>query len=201
MTTGALQRAIRQASSRARETHHCDLCQQPVPAEHRHLLDTADSVVLCTCQVCSLLFNLSAASDGHYRLVPDRRVPLHDIDAARLGVPVGLAFFVVQADSSVLAHYPSPAGATRWQIEPQAWRDVAAGCANLGGLADQVEALLVNTTGHRREAWIVPLDDCYRLVAIVRREWKGITGGDRVGHEIGEFFDELWRQYGRYPGR
>jgi hypothetical protein len=201
LTTGALQRTIRQAAGRAPDPQHCDLCQQPVQAEHRHLLDTDATEVLCSCQACSLLFNRSAASDGHYRLLPDRRVALHDIDAARLGVPVGLAFFVVQPDRSVLAHYPSPGGATRWQIEPRAWRDVVAGCPDLGGLADQVEALLVDTTGQRREAWIVPLDDCYRLVAIVRREWKGITGGDRVGNEIGEFFDELRRRYGQYPGR
>jgi hypothetical protein len=123
------------------------------------------------------------------------------VDPGVLGVPVGLAFFVVQPDGTVLAHYPSPAGATRWEIDPEAWRAVVRDCPVLTDLAPRVEALLVNTTGDRREEWLVPVDDCYRLVAIVRREWTGLTGGDRVGPEIERFFDELGRRYGQHPGR
>jgi hypothetical protein len=75
------------------------------------------------------------------------------------------------------------------------------GAAALAGLEPQVEALLINNTGGRREAWIVPVDDCYRLVAIVRREWRGLTGGDRVRPGIEGFFDELRRRHGQHPGR
>lgn len=194
MSTGALRRAIRRADTQAApgaDTPRCEICRQAVMPGHRHLLDTATGELLCSCQACSLLFSRPAASEGHYQLLPERREPLTGVDSARLGVPVGLAFFVVQADAAVLAHYPSPAGATRWEIDPVAWQDVLARCPALGTLAPQVEALLVNTTSGRREAWIVPLDDCYRLVAIVRREWEGLTGGDRVGPEIGRFFDEI----------
>jgi hypothetical protein len=202
MSSGALERVIRRAGTRRREAQeHCDLCRQPVTSGHRHLLDTGSGEVLCTCQACSILFGRAAASDGHYRLLPDRRVPLAGVSAARLGVPVGLAFFIIQPDGAVLAHYPSPAGATRWQVEASAWQDVISGCPALAGLVPQVEALLINTTGHRREAWLVPIDDCYRLVAVVRREWKGLTGGDRIRPEIERFFDELRRQYGQHPGR
>jgi hypothetical protein len=202
MTSRALERVIRRAGTRQRDPDdHCDLCSHPVPAEHRHLLDIGSAEVLCTCQACSILFDRPAASDGHYRLVPDRRIPLPAVDAARLGVPVGLAFFIAQPDGTVLAHYPSPGGATKWQIEPGAWQQVTSGCPAVTGLVPQVEALLVNTTGGRREAWLVPIDDCYRLVAIVRREWQGITGGDRVEPEIERFFEQLRRRHGQHPGR
>jgi hypothetical protein len=200
--SGALQRVIQRAASRRPDAgEHCDLCSEPLTSGHGHLLDTGSDEMLCACRACSILFSRPAAGDGRYRLVPDRRVPLPGVDAARLGVPVGLAFFVPQQDGAVLAHYPSPAGATRWQVEPGTWQGVVSGTPALAGLEPQVEALLIDTTGDRREAWIVPLDDCYRLVAIVRREWQGLTGGDRVRPAIEGFFDELRRQHGQYPGR
>jgi Family of unknown function (DUF5947) len=201
-STGALERAIRRAGTRRRDAQeHCELCREPVGDEHRHLLDTDSGEVLCACTACSILFNRDAASNGHYRLLPDRRLRVSGVDPGVLGVPVGLAFFVVQPGGTVLAHYPSPAGATRWEIDPEAWRAVVRDSPVLADLAPRVEALLVNTTGDRREEWLVPIDDCYRLVAIVRREWTGLTGGDRVGPEIERFFDELGRRYGQHPGR
>jgi Family of unknown function (DUF5947) len=201
-STGALERVIRRAGTRRRDTReHCELCREPVPEEHRHLLDVDSGEVLCACRACSILFDREAAGNGRYRLLPDRRLRLSGIDPAVLGVPVGLAFFVVQPGGEVLAHYPSPAGATRWEIDPEAWRAVVRDCPVLADLAPRMEALLVNTTGDRREEWLVPVDDCYRLVAVVRREWTGLTGGDRVGPEIEGFFDELGRRYGQHPGR
>jgi hypothetical protein len=202
VSAGALERVIRRAGTRRRDAQeHCDLCSEPVPEEHRHLIDTDSDEVLCACRACSLLFDRDVASNGHYRLLPERRQRLAGVDPRGLGVPVGLAFFVRQPDSAVLAHYPSPGGATQWEIDAEAWQTVVRACAELAALVPRVEALLVNTTGDRREAWLVPVDDCYRLVAIVRREWAGLTGGDRVGPEIERFFDELGRRYGQDPGR
>jgi hypothetical protein len=197
MKTSALEQVIRRADERARSAaQRCEMCLEPIASEHRHLLDTdaADTgaaALLCACQACSILFNRAAASRGHYRLVPQRRLPLRGVDPAPLGVPVGLAFFVVRADGVVQAHYPSPAGATRWQVELDAWRRAVAECPPLDELEPDVEALLVDTTGNRRIAWLVPIEDCYRLVAVVRREWKGLSGGDRVRPQIEHFFNDL----------
>ncbi|MCF6521946.1 DUF5947 family protein [Streptomyces sp. JJ36] len=195
MTTGALERVIRRARSGRSGTsgpaEHCDLCRAPVADGHRHLLDTESGEALCACRACSLLFTRDAASEGHYRLIPERRVRLDPVPTDGLGVPVGLAYFVPRADGAVIAHYPSPAGATQWEADPAAWRDVVAACPALESLTADVEALLVNTARGRREQWIVPVDDCFRLVAVVRREWRGLSGGDRVWPEIERFFTEL----------
>jgi hypothetical protein len=51
--------------------------------------------------------------------------------------------------------------------------------------------LLVNTTRDADEHWIVPIDDCYRLVAVIRREWRGLSGGSRVWPAIDGFFQAL----------
>ncbi|MFR9673291.1 DUF5947 family protein [Streptomyces sp. TR06-5] len=192
MTAGALQRVVRRAGERrARASERCDLCSVPVLQEHRHLLDTERDEVLCACRPCSLLFVKEAASRGHFRLMPERRVRVEPVPTKALGVPVGLAYFVPRRAGGVTAHYPSPAGPARWEIEAREWQDVVAGLPQLGTLEPEVEALLVNTARGREEHWIVPLDDCYRMVAVVRREWRGLSGGSRVWPEIDRFFAEL----------
>ena len=112
-----------------------------------------------------------------------------------LGVPVGLAFFVPRSGGTVEAYYPSPGGPTRWEVDAAAWRDVVARCPQLADLAPEVEALLVNTTRGHHEHWLVPIDDCFALVAIVRREWRGLSGGARVWPEIDRFFAALTERF------
>ena len=192
--TDPLARVIRRARRRDPMGERCDLCAVDLPDEHRHLLDTDLHEIRCVCQACSMLFHREAASDGHYRLVPRRRLRLPELSTEGLGVPVGLAFFVPRDGDTVDAHYPSPAGPTRWEVDPEAWRAVVACCAQLADLTPEVEALLVNTTRERQEHWLVPIDDCFALVALVRREWRGLSGGPRVWPEIDRFFAALTEQ-------
>ncbi|GAA4155397.1 DUF5947 family protein [Actinomadura keratinilytica] len=193
MTAGALQRAIRRrADGLGRGSgERCDLCGAGVPDAHAHLLDERQDHLLCACRACGLLFEREAAGRGHYLLVPDRRVRLSGVPAAELGVPVGLAFFVRGTDGAVRAHYPSPAGATRCEVDPGRWRRVAEACEPLRSMRPAVEALLVNTVRGADEQWLVPIDECYRLVAVVRGSWKGLSGGREVWPEIDRFFAGL----------
>ncbi|HLI37789.1 MAG TPA: DUF5947 family protein [Streptosporangiaceae bacterium] len=190
--TGALGRVIRRAALRQPDdAQRCDLCGVPVPDAHPHLLDERHGEPLCACRPCALLFEREEADRGHYRLVPGRRVRLAGISPADLGVPVGLAFFVCQPGGGVTAHYPSPAGATRWELASGAWQRAVQRCEPLRSMRPGVEALLVNTAHGSDEQWLVPIDDCYRLVALVRREWKGLSGGRQVWAEVGRFFADL----------
>jgi Family of unknown function (DUF5947) len=194
LTSGALERVIRKAATRQPrpQQERCELCGEPLAPSHRHVLDTRSrELLLCACYACSVLFNRDEASEGHYRLVPDRRIRLDGLSPAALGVPVGLAFFVKQSDGPVVAHYPSPAGATRWETDPAAWEATAAQHPVLAGLLPDVEAVLVNTARGKQDAWLVPIDVCYRLVAIVRQTWRGLSGGDQVWPAIERFFEEL----------
>ena len=45
-----------------------------------------------------------------------------------------------------------------------------------------------------RGHWIVPIDECYALVGLIRTRWRGLTGGAEVWGEIGRFFEELDRR-------
>jgi hypothetical protein len=219
VTASGLERAIRRAAARQQPasaeaaddrpaTHgsapgaavqRCQLCLAPVTDRHAHLLDTEAGELLCSCHACTILFNRQQASRGHYRLVPSRRVRLSGLSPQVLGVPVGLAFFVRRPDDQVTAHYPSPAGATRWEIDPGAWDRARAACTALSDLEPDVEAVLVHTARGRNETWLVPIDECYRLVAIVRQHWQGMSGGDRVWQEIDTFFAGL--QDGKASGQ
>jgi hypothetical protein len=179
---------------------HCELCGRPVPVEHRHVLDLRSRDMLCACRPCSILFERDAAGGGHYRLVPERRLCLDDFELSdleweQLQIPVEMAFFFhSSAEQRVMAFYPSPMGPTESQLELTAWNEVERANPVLADMQPDVEALLVNRARGARRQWLVPIDDCYRLVALIRTRWRGFTGGKEVWFELERFFDDLDRR-------
>ena len=175
----------------------CDLCAAPVPPGHRHLVDLEDRRMLCACRACALLFDSTAAGGGHLRLLPTRRRRLEDFvldDAGweRLRIPVEMAFFFRNtAAERVSAFYPSPAGPTESLLELEAWTELEAANPVLTELEPDVEALLVSRAKTMREHWLVPIDDCYELVGVIRTRWRGFGGGEEVWTEIDRFFNDL----------
>lgn len=189
----ALRRVVRRRLEVSPPGQRCDMCTASVPEQHRHLLDTQRDELLCACRACALLFERDHAGNGHYRLVPEhrRRLPLPDTELGSVGVPVGLAFFVTGPDGKAVAHYPSPAGATRWEVTDETWQRIVELWPPVRDMTPQVEALLVNTSRGARDSWIVPIDDCYRLVALVRTHWQGLSGGSTVWPAVSGFFARL----------
>jgi hypothetical protein len=183
----------------------CDLCSEPVPAEHRHLADLSSRRLMCVCRACALLFDRDAAGGGHYRLLPERRLRLDGFRLSealwdRLRIPVGMAFFFREGESGrVTAFYPSPMGATESLLELDAWSEIEAQNPVLADMAPDVEALLVDRSGDEPGHWLVPLDDCYELVGLIRTRWRGLGGGAEVWRGIEEFFARLDRQAKRAP--
>jgi hypothetical protein len=195
-----LGRLARRPTAAQIEQEHCDLCSAPIPADHRHLLDLTKRELRCTCRACSLLFDREAAARDHYRLVPDRRLRLADfeLDDAlwdALHIPVDMAFFYDDtAAQRVVAFYPSPMGATESQLELRAWTQLEQRNPVLGDLQPDVEALLVNRARGARDHWLVPIDECYSLVGLIRTNWKGLTGGREVWDQLARFFEGLDRR-------
>lgn len=178
-------------------SERCDLCAEPIPPEHRHVLELSTRELQCVCPPCRLLFERPAAGGESFRLVPERRWHIADFDLsdpawAGLRIPVGMAFFVQSsAAQRVVAYYPSPAGPTESLLELTAWDEIAAANPVLAGMAGDVEALLVNRAKGTRDHWLAPVDDCYELVGLIRTHWKGLSGGDEVWAEIEGFFARL----------
>lgn len=175
----------------------CELCGRPLADPHRHLLDLEAGQLRCVCRACALLFDRPAAGAGHYRLVPERRLALPDLVLGddqweRLRIPVDMAyFFDSSAAGRTVAFYPSPMGATESRLELPAWQELAAANPVLATLTPDVEALLVNRSRGARRQWLVPIDDCYRLVAVIRQRWRGLSGGREVWSELERFFAAL----------
>jgi hypothetical protein len=207
MSPSRLRAVARRASQeREAELEHCDLCGEPIPPEHRHLLDLRSRELMCACRACKILFDRGAAGGGHFRLVPDRRLRLADFqldDVAweELRLPVEMAFFFHSSDAGrVVAYYPSPAGPTESLLELEAWEQIVADNPVLESMEADVEALLVNRARGARQVFLVPIEDPYRLVALIRTRWRGLTGGREVWEEIGRFYDGLDRR-ARRAGR
>jgi hypothetical protein len=193
---GLAQRAVEE---RQATLEQCELCREVIPPNHRHLLDLSSGELMCACQACKILFDRKEAGAGHYRLVPDRRLAIEDFRLddeswAALEIPVDMAFFFHSTRAErVSAFYPSPAGPTESLLRFEAWKDIEAANPILGSLEPDVEALLVNRARGAREYFLVPIDDPYRLVALIRGRWRGLTGGQEVWEEIEGFFAELSR--------
>jgi hypothetical protein len=58
-------------------------------------------------------------------------------------------------------------------------------------LEPDVEALLVNRVRDSRDYYIAPIDECYKLVGLIRANWRGLSGGQEVWQEIDRFFSDL----------
>ncbi len=185
------------APAAAPQQERCDLCGEPLPPGHRHLVEVDTRRMLCACRACALLFDRPAASAGRLRLLPTRRerldgFALDDAGWARLQIPVEMAFFFhSSAAGRVVALYPSPLGATESLLELEAWEELAAANPALRELEPDVEALLVCRARGLREHWRVPIDDCYRLTGLIRTRWRGFGGGEELWSALERFFDDL----------
>ncbi len=197
MSTG-LRRFLVESSAPVVE--HCELCATPVPPEHPHLVQVTERRMLCACGPCGFLFSNSGAGKGEYRRIPDRYLadPGFTLSGAQwdeLQIPVGMAFFLHNSSqSTIVACYPSPAGATESELTLDAWSSGVGSSALAAQLAPDVEALLVRRggpAGGADECLLVPIDACYRLVGLVRMHWRGFDGGTEAWRAIDGFFDDL----------
>ena len=198
MTDGGAIRELRRLANRqlepaAAEEERCDLCSSTIPADHRHLLHVEERRIVCTCETCRALF----AGDGPYRPTGSRTVWLDGFDLpdelwASFRIPIGLAFFFESsAAGEVVAFYPSPAGTTECELDLGPWESLVAANPVLEGLEPDAEALIVNRLAGAHQHSIVPIDECYRLVGLVRMSWEGISGGAQIETAVAGFFAEL----------
>ncbi len=186
---------LRQYARPAPVRERCELCSLDLPEEHDHLVEPAVRRLVCACTACAILFSDSSA--GKYRRVPRRKefLPdfrLTDVQWEGLQLPIELAFFMHSTPiGRIIAMYPSPAGATEALPPPDAWAAIVDDNPVLRKLEPDVEALLANRVGQAREYYRVGIDECYKLVGLIRMHWRGFSGGAEVWNEIAGFFAGL----------
>jgi hypothetical protein len=176
------------------------MCNVPLSQAHQHLLEPVNRKLTCACEACAILF--TGGSEARYRRVPRRVSYLSDFRLTdtkwdRLMMPINMAFFFRNTPQGrIVALYPSPAGATESLLPLDAWDEIEADNPVLREMEPDVEALLVNRIGSSRgfsraEYFLAPIDECYRLVGVIRSRWQGLSGGTEVWREIGLFFNEM----------
>jgi Family of unknown function (DUF5947) len=174
---------------------HCDLCGLALPAEHSHLLEAATRKLVCSCEACAILF--SGQQGGRYRRVPRDIDSLSDFQLSdeqweELHLPINLTFFVKSTPAQrVLALYPSPAGAVESLLAFESWQALVEQNPVLNDLESDVEALLVNRMKGERAYFRTPIDECFKLVGLIRIHWRGLSGGTEVWDEVARFFTSL----------
>ena len=186
----------------------CEMCSRELASEHAHLLETANRKLICACEACAILF--SGNQNLKFKRVPrDVRFlsdfRLTDAQWDSLMIPIEMAFLYYSTPhGKVVAYYPSPAGPTESLLSLNTWNDVIQENAILNELRTDVEALLVNRVGAGRgvkpEYYVVPIDECYKLVGLIRMHWRGLSGGTEVWREVGQFFAELKAKAGAPNG-
>jgi len=173
----------------------CELCGLALPAEHPHLVELSKQRLACACAACAILFDNQ--SGARYRRVP-RRVRyladfrLDEVQWDGLKLPINLAFFFNSgAAGKMLVYYPSPAGPTESLLDFESWAEIERANPVLIEMEPDVEALLVNRIGEAREYYLAPIDECYKLIGLIRSNWRGLSGGTEVWAEIERFFASL----------
>jgi hypothetical protein len=188
---------FREPKKRPRPGEVCDMCAEPIPDEHSHVVNIETRNLMCTCRGCYLLFTHEGAAQGKYRVVPDRYLKdpsfaLTEADWQAMEIPVKIAFFFHNSSlGKIAAFYPSPGGATESLLPPDAWARFMEGNHLFGALTPDVEAVIARGVEGGFECLLVPIDAAYELVGLVRLHWKGFHGGAEAHAAIDAFFASL----------
>lgn len=180
---------------RAAAAERCEMCSIVLAAEHQHLIEPVGRQLVCACDACAILF--SGQAEMKYRRVPRRIRYLADFQLTdaqwdSLMLPIHLAFlFKSTPEGKTVALYPSPAGPTESLLGLDTWDEITQENPILKEMEPDTEALLVNRVGSTREHYLVPIDECYKLVGLIRAHWRGLSGGAEVWKEIERFFAGL----------
>jgi Family of unknown function (DUF5947) len=182
------------------DAERCELCGATLGAGHQHLLEPSVRRIWCSCDPCAILF--SERQGARFRRIPRDILFLSDFrltDAQweSLHLPIDLAFFVQSSTAGrVLALYPGPAGATESLLTLETWQDLISENPIVRQFTPDVEALLVNRLGEMRQHFRVPIDECYKLVGLIRTHWHGLSGGTQAWAAINGFFAGLRERAG-----
>lgn len=195
----ALRRLGTRPSPEARpaQAEVCELCGVEVGPSHGHVADLEHQRLLCACRPCHLLFTGAGAGGGRFRALPItvRRVEGVAISEGQwddLQIPVDLVFVFRQASADHhAACYPGPGGATESLLDLSSWDAVQEANPVLRTVEADVEAVLLRRSAAGIECYLVPIDVCYALVGLVRRDWVGLGGGKEVWRAIEAFFADL----------
>src|SRR5580704_6486170 len=197
--------SLRRFARKRTAVERCEMCSQELAHDHEHLVEPTNRKLICACGACAILFEGQAGTK--YKRVPCQVLFLRDFQLTDaqwdgLMVPIEMVFFFHSSPhGKIIALYPSPAGPTESLLSLETWADIVQSNPILNEMEADVTALLVNRIGLGRssktaEYYLVPIDECYKLVGLIRVHWHGLSGGTEVWREITAFFAALRKRAG-----
>ena len=108
-------------------------------------------------------------------------------------IPIEMVFlFRSTSADRLIAIYPrAQRKPPNRQVILEAWSQLIAANPVLADFHPDVEALLVNRTNGAREYYRVSIDRCYSLVGLIRKHWRGLSGGAEAWDAIDGYFARL----------
>jgi hypothetical protein len=186
--------ALRRFAHSRPDLERCELCGTELDEIHPHLLNRESRKFVCACEACAILF--CGQERAKFLRIPRRllrleRFAFDELEWDSMTLPINMAFFLRRPGGETTALYPSPAGAMTSEIELLRWNELFAREPVLQAVEPEVEALLVNRIANPPLYFVAPIDVCYRLVGLIRTQWRGLSGGPDVWRAIAEFFARL----------
>ena len=192
--------ALKRLARPAAAIERCELCGIELVPEHQHLLEPLGRKLVCACTACALLFDGQIGTK--FRRVPRRvrflsNFQLTDAQWDGLFIPINMAFFFHSTPAGkIVALYPSPGGATESTLTLDTWGEIVERNTVLASMEPDVEALLVKRLSRgdgagSPEYYLAPIDQCYKLVGLLRANWHGLSGGSQVWQAVEAFFKQL----------
>jgi hypothetical protein len=195
---------LRRFARRRSSEEVCEFCSQDLAPQHQHLVEPPTRRLICVCDACAVLF---PGGQARYKRVPRalRFLPdfrMTDAQWDSLLIPIEMAFFYDSSQAGrIVALYPSPGGPTESLLALDTWQEIVRDNIVLTGMEQDVEALVANRlgtgggagahAGRTPEYYILPIDECFRLVGLIRLHWKGLSGGAEVWEQMGRFFSDV----------
>ena len=177
---------------RATPSGTCELCPIGIGEDHRHLLHLVERRIVCVCETCWS----TRSGDPEFRPPGSRTLVLDDFDMTdevwqSFGIPIGLTFLCAR----VSAAGSSPSTRAR-RVRPSPSSTSAPGtrCARptrSSTASSPTPRPSWSTARARRVYAIVPVDQAYKLVGLVKERWEGISGGRGVQEAVAEYFEAL----------
>lgn len=189
---------LKQFRKEQKRSHCCEICSGDLGPQHSHLVDPRARRIVCACEGCAILFDGSA--EMAYRRIPRdtfllKGLEIDGVDWESLSIPIGLAFFLHNsAANAIAAIYPSPGGPVETDLSLSAWDEIARRHPRVQKMAPDIEALLVNRLNGCSRCYLAPIDRCYELAGLLRKSWRGFSGGDQVWSAVERFFTRLETQ-------